>query len=103
MRKIEVPVNAREVGVGDMFYVTVGTTGPQGGDSGHGGRTVLKIDAGTSCDFRLRLGNDDEWVSADGISLLVGGDFEMEAFLEALRFAVRELERKKPHLTMVVE
>jgi hypothetical protein len=103
MKKIDVPVNAREVGCGDMFYVTVGTTGPKGGDSGHGGRTILKLDAGTSCDFRMRLNDEDPWIHGDGISLLVGGDMEMDAFLEALRFAVRELERKGPHRFVAVE
>lgn len=74
----------------NLLSVRVGTTGPCGGDSGHGGRVFLQIIDDGSTDLRIRV-NDDKEQSVQKIALILGGDAEMETFLLALKFAVEHL------------
>ena len=74
----------------NMLGVEVGTTTPCGGDSGHGGRTYLKIEDLGSTD--LRGINNKE---TDVIEIIVGGDTEADTLISALKFAVRELEAQQ--------
>lgn len=74
----------------NILQVSVGTTGPKGGDSGHGGRTVFALHD---------LGSTDMTVIPDetGVTIEFGGDTELHTFIEALEFAVQVLRGK--HLT----
>lgn len=92
----------------DMNIITVeaGTTGPQGGDSGHGCRTYLRITNEASTDMSVSTGVGD--VDSDGkyshkktdcgqvdqIEIMLGGDAELRTFTSALRFAADVLEKQ---------
>ena len=71
----------------NILEVEAGTTGPCGGDSGHGGRAILRIAdmAGTDIDVT--------W-DADKKELVIelGGDCELHTFTCALKFAVEVYE-----------
>ena len=73
----------------NQLRVTVGTNCPQGGDSGHGGRTVLILE-NPNGDFRC--GIDGAPVShASKVEIVAGGDSEFQTLLEGLEFAVETL------------
>ena len=70
--------------------VQAGTNYPQGGDSGHGGRTVFRIidDGATSMAVRV---NGKEGSDASSVEIILRGDCEAECFAEALEFAARTI------------
>jgi hypothetical protein len=70
----------------NLIEATVGTNCPQGGDSGHGGLTVLVLRdaAGTDIECRL-LPNDRD--GNGGVEITLGGDTECETFADALIWA----------------
>lgn len=74
----------------NMLTVQAGTNCPQGGDSGHGGRTVFRIidDGATALSVRVDDGQEQD---AREVELILGGDTEAATFIEALEFAVRVL------------
>jgi hypothetical protein len=82
----------------NIISVEVGTTGYMGGDTGHGGRTYLRITDEGSTDLRCRVeandGEDYEAHRANRIEIMLGGDTELETFTQALRFAADVLEKK---------
>ncbi len=73
-----------------MLTIQAGTNCPQGGDSGHGGRTVFRIidDGATALSVRIDRGQEQD---ARGVELMLGGDTEAATFIEALEFAARVL------------
>ena len=82
----------------NILSVEVGTTGYMGGDTGHGGRTYLRITDEGSTDLRCRMkandGKDYEAHRANQIEIMLGGDTELGTFTQALRFAADVLEKK---------
>ena len=103
----------------NILTVEVGTTGYCGGDSGHGGRTYLRITDDSCTDMRCRVngwrqhgtksvdigkgkkidvpsGDDETFETPDAheVEIILGGDCEMETFTTALRFAADVLEKK---------
>ena len=75
-----------------LLQVTVGTNAPQGGDSGHGGRTLLRFED---------LGGFDATVLFEGkrfqlskLEIVCGGDCEAQMIVEALRNAADTLEEQ---------
>jgi hypothetical protein len=74
----------------NMLTVQAGTNCPQGGDSGHRGRTVLRVidDGATALSVKV---NGEQIEDADEVELIFGGDSEAAMFIEALQFAVRVL------------
>ena len=88
-RKIE--TWQREVVSANMLEVETGTNGYQGGDSGHGSRTYFRIAdlGGTDMDVKAI---PNRWGGCDGFEVALGGDCELETFIEALKFAVSVLE-----------
>lgn len=81
----------------NIIDVEVGTTGYQGGDTGHGGRTYFSIDDCASTDMRCRLWNNGKMYEFDNvgrIDLMFGGDSELDTFYEALKFAIEVLGRE---------
>lgn len=84
---IEVSTWTAEITSANILEVEVGTTGYQGGDYGHGGRTYFRIkDLGSTAlsanVVKNKFGDTEE------VSIELGGDTEMVTFLEALKFAV---------------
>jgi hypothetical protein len=72
--------------------VSIGTNCPQGGDSGHGGRTVLRLlcDSG---DMNVRTDASPELQHVESIEIVFGGDAECRVFAEALEFALTTLHK----------
>ena len=88
-RKIE--TWQREVISANMLEVEAGTNGYQGGDSGHGSRTYFRIAdlGGTDIDVKAL---PNRWRGCDGFEVSLGGDCELETFIEVLKFAISVLE-----------
>lgn len=79
----------------NILGVSVGTTGYRGGDSGHGGRTYLRIEDLASSDIDVNVTRgyaNNEFISA---SFSLGGDCELDTFIEALEFAVEALKEQR--------
>lgn len=71
--------------------VDVATTGYCGGDSGHGGRTYLKLMDADCSDIDFRVSEDK--YGRKSVEMMLGGDTELETFIEALRWAADSLEK----------
>lgn len=84
----------------NIITVEVGTTGHMGGDTGHGGRTYLRIADDASTDMRCRVISNgkqydfDNACDASQIEIMFGGDTELDTFIEALEFAVGILKEQ---------
>jgi hypothetical protein len=86
----EFAVHSKQFDSANILTVEVGTNCPQGGDSGHGGRTVLRLINGASTDMSVGVdGAVPE--SVDSVEILLGGDTECETLLKSLEFAVEVL------------
>ena len=70
--------------------VEAGTNGYQGGDSGHGSRTYLRLKDLGSTDIRCNVAADQ--FGCDSIEIILGGDAELETMKEALRWMLSVLE-----------
>jgi hypothetical protein len=81
---INVETEQKTFCAGSYLTVEVGTTGPQGGDGGCGGRTYLRLfDDGGTTNFTS---------TEDGIEMVLQGDSELTNLIAALRFAANSLE-----------
>jgi hypothetical protein len=71
---------------------SIGTNCPQGGDSGHGGRTVFRLlcEGG---DMNVRTDLSPELQHVESIEIVFGGDAECAIFAEALEFALTTLHK----------
>lgn len=85
----EITTYTREIYSANVLEVEAGTNGFQGGDSGHGGRTYIRIEDMGSTDIRVNpLGRDGN----GGFELFLGGDCELETMIRALKFITKVLE-----------
>lgn len=78
----------------NILEVEAGTTGYEGGDSGHGGRTYFRIENVGGTDFRPVV-ICNEFEEPEGIEVTLGGDTEMETIITALRFIAKTIEDNK--------
>ena len=99
----------------NIIEVEAGTTGYCGGDTGHGGRTLFRINNLASTDMRLSFhtnyspygkieigdlqlqgihGTAGFDLEAEEIEIVFGGDCELDTFIEALEFALETLKKK---------
>lgn len=83
---VTVKTYSKEIVSANIIEVEVGTTGYMGGDTGHGGRTYLRIKNLSSTDMRPVAHFDDYGHSE--LEVALGGDCELDTFIEALHFAV---------------
>ena len=74
--------------------VIAGTNCPKGGDSGHGGRTYLRIENLGGTDLSVRLDKAGLFNHVDSLEITLGGDSECEKLIDALKFAVRIIENQ---------
>jgi hypothetical protein len=74
----------REFVSANILRITVGTNCPQGGDAGHGGRTIVVLEDTGSTDMRCAQ-------LPGGVELVFGGDAECETLISALEFAAETL------------
>lgn len=90
---IDIETTIREYHSFTEIGVEVGTNGLQGGDSGHGSRTYIRIyDIGSSFDLNYSLKKHEY----DRKEMIVeaGGDDELETLADAFRFIAEQLEAK---------
>ncbi len=93
---------SQEIVSANIISVEVGTTGYCGGDSGHGGRTYVRIKDESSTDMRCRLkgyikgrGYEDvDCINANTVEIVLGGDCELETFIGVLEFAAQTLRNQ---------
>ncbi|HPY37021.1 MAG TPA: hypothetical protein PLH38_04230 [Clostridia bacterium] len=86
---VKVTTWQREILSANILEVEAGTNGYQGGDSGHGGRTYLRIQDLSSTDIQVRvLGKEG---GEHGVELVMGGDAELSSLIDALDFALKAL------------
>lgn len=84
----------------NRIQVEVGTTGMQGGDTGHGGRTYFRIEDLASTDMRCRVRANGEAYDfsqvcgTSQIEIIFGGDSELVTFIEALELAADTLRKQ---------
>lgn len=87
----EISTYTREVVSCNILEVEAGTTGYQGGDTGHGGRTYFRIQDAACTDMDIRVMRD-RFGDATGFEVFLGGDCELETTIRALRFITKVLE-----------
>lgn len=102
----EVEVYSREIWDANVIRVSAGTTGFCGGDSGHGGRTIIGIEDLGSTDLRIRVkthshfGECDTYETEDAekIEIILGGDAELVTIVKGLKWirkALKEIAWRK--------
>jgi hypothetical protein len=90
---MEIVTKTREFTHAALFEVEVGTTGLRGGDSGHGGRTYLRLKDNGDTDIRISQREGE-------VTLVFGGDAELENLIAGLQFALDVLKDAKENGTM---
>lgn len=90
---IIVPTSYKEFRSDITLGVKVGTTGYKGRDSGHGGRSILKLNNVASTDIKVSI-NGSGYYDVHEVGICVGGDAELETLIQALEYAVVELKSK---------
>lgn len=70
----------------------VGTNCPCGGDTGHGGRTVFELHDLAGSDMGIEIVPNEH--GADGVRIVLGGDSEVETFVQALTWAAETLRKQ---------
>lgn len=84
--KWEVPTQIESIENCNSFEVEAGTNGCHGGDSGHGCRTYLRISDIASSDVRFESSDNKKT-----LEVYLGGDSELQTFIETLEFAAQTL------------
>ena len=82
----------RDVVSCNILEVEAGTNGYQGGDTGHGSRTYLRIKDQGGTDMHCNVTRSPFDSSAYEIEITLGGDTELETMKEALRWMLSILE-----------
>jgi len=81
----------------NSLVAEVGSNCPQGGDSGHGGRTILSFEdtGATVLDVVIRdqLGNEQHIEDVAQVTLIFGGDSEHGTLVQALEFMLGVLRK----------
>ena len=95
---VTVKTYKKEIDSANIIEVEVGSTGYMGGDSGHGGRTYMRIKDLGGTDMSCRLSGTSCGTTGQ-VELMFGGDCELDTFIEALRFSIDvlsgEMERRQ--------
>lgn len=89
----EVPVVTEMFSRLNTLEVEVGTTGVQGGDSGHGCRTYLRIEDRAGTDIKVNL-IPESHKGNGGVEIVLGGDSELNTIIDTLEFAAHNLKLK---------
>lgn len=82
---------ARDITNANCLEAEAGTNGFQGGDSGHGSRTFVRIEDMASTDIRCNV-QHDAFGKTQAIEIELGGDTELETFITALKWIISILE-----------
>jgi len=94
---MQILMRRKEIESANILHVEVGTNGPQGGDAGHGSRSYLKLTdkGGTAWKISIRdeQGERRTYDQPLEVEIILGGDAELDTFLQALKSAVETLEQ----------
>lgn len=85
---IEIQTFSREIVSCNLLRVEAGTNGFQGGDSGAGSRTYIRIEDLGSTDIYVRPTGEYD----DGVEIMLGGDCELDTMITALEFITKVLK-----------
>ena len=91
VKGVDVETWEREIIDANILSVEAGTNGYQGGDTGHGGRTYIRISDEGGTDISARV-LKDRYGDTTGIEITLGGDAELSTMIEALKFITKVLE-----------
>ena len=92
MGTVLLPAIRKTFNSANILEVTTATNGSQGGDAGHGCRTVIRIEdvGGTAIHARVIPESDK---GNGGVEIVLAGDCELWTVIEGLRFAANALEQ----------
>ena len=88
---VDVETWEREIIDANILSVEAGTNGYQGGDTGHGSRTYIRISDEGGTDISAKI-LKNKYGETSGIEIALGGDAELSTMIEALRFILKVLE-----------
>ena len=88
-----VNTESKEIASANILEVEVGTNGFQGGDTGHGCRTYLRLSNLASTDISCDV-DGDVYENIGEIVITLGGDTELSTFIDALKFAYERLKHQ---------
>lgn len=88
---VDVETWEREIIDANILSVEAGTNGYQGGDTGHGSRTYIRISDEGGTDISAKI-LKNRYGDTSGIEIALGGDAELSTMIEALRFILKVLE-----------
>ena len=88
---IEIQTFSRDIVSCNLLRAEAGTNGFQGGDTGHGSRTYIRIQNLGGTDIHARpIGPFDD----DGVEIMLGGDCELDTMITALEFILKVLKEE---------
>lgn len=82
-----IPVESKTIVNRNVLKIEIGTNGFCGGDAGHGCRTYFSLIDESGTDIRVDA-------LSDGVEIVLGGDAELQTFVEALTFAAAALKKR---------
>lgn len=91
IKGVDVETWEREIIDANILSVEAGTNGYQGGDTGHGGRTYIRIGDEGGTDISAKV-LKDRYGDTSGIEIALGGDAELSTIIEAFKFITKVLE-----------
>jgi hypothetical protein len=95
-KTIKIQTAYKLIGGINQLGVEAGTNAPQGGDSGAGGRTYLRISEQGGTVWSVTVvdedGNSHSFDSPTEIAITLGGDSERDTLIRALEFALAALK-----------
>lgn len=93
---MKITVFRKEFQNANCLVATAGSNCPQGGDAGHGGRTMISFEdlGGTVFNVTVadEFGREETTAQAGKVSLLFCGDAENETAIQALEFIIGVLK-----------
>lgn len=88
--RYEFPIFKKELNNANILDVVAGTTGYEGGDSGHGCRTYIRIQNKGGTDLRINKIGSEYW--DQGVEIILGGDTELYTIIDGLKFIINVLK-----------
>lgn len=89
---VKIETFIEEITSANILEIEVGTNGLQGGDTGHGSRTYFRLKDLSSTDMSANVVTDK--YGSTEVIIELGGDSELETFIQSLEFAVSKLKEK---------
>lgn len=85
------PAMRTRINLANILEVTAATNGYCGGDTGHGGRTVISLRDLGGTDIQIR--EIPKGISNGGVEIILGGDSELCTIRDACEFIVNALDK----------